>query len=345
VLPKEAISHADAVVIGEAEGSWPALVENFRKNSLKKFYSSHPVDLAKAVLPRRDLGIDKRILGLRWPGIYTTRGCPYNCEFCSVSEVYGRKIRHLPVSRVIEDINNAKSKIFIFLDDNVVADPKYSKNLFQALAPMNIQWGSQSTIKIAQDDELLKLCRLSGCRALFIGLESVSPVTMSMMRKTLENTKAVEDTIKKIQDAGILFHPSFVFGFDDHTPAIFDETLEFLYKNKIATATFNILTPYPSTKLYARLKREQRIITEDWSKYDHSTVVFRPKKMTEKELAEGYFQFKKEFYSLSKLCKRVIQLKEISHPGLTQLMYATFNNIAGKETLHESHTSAQNMSS
>ncbi len=337
VMPQEAIKYGNAVLIGEAEGSWPQLIEDFKNNSLKKFYKSSASYFTKGHLPKRNIGIDRSILGYKWPGFYTTRGCPYNCEFCSVSDVYGKKIRHLPIPFVVRDIENANSKIFLLLDDNVAADPKYAKELFEALAPQKIEWGGQSTINIAQDSQLLKLCQKSGCRGLFIGLESVSPVSMSRMHKTFKSIKENEDAIKKIQDAGILFHPSFVFGFDDDTRAVFDDTLEFLYKNRITTATFNILTPYPGTKLYQRFKQEGRLISEDWSHYNHSTVVYQPKNMTVRELAEGYFYLKKEFYTLSNICRRITRLSEISYPGLVQFFYATFNNIAGKKTLVESY--------
>lgn len=344
VLPEEASAHGDTVVIGEAEGTWPYVLEDFKNNSLKKFYKSNPYDLAKAPLSKRNIGIDRSILGYKWPGFYTTRGCPYACEFCSVSDVFGRKIRHLPIPLVIRDIENAKSKIFLILDDNVVADPKYAKEMFQTLAPLKIEWGGQSAIAIAGDKKLLKLCYESGCRGLFIGLESISLKSSGTMHKTLKTLKENEDAVKKIQDAGILFHPSFVFGFDDDTKVIFDETLKFLYRNKITTATFNILTPYPGTKLYTRLKQEGRIISEDWCNYDHSTVVFRPKNMTERELAEGYYFLKKEFYSMNNILKRIARLTEISHPGLMQFFYSTFNNLAGKQTLIESYK-AMNMPS
>jgi radical SAM superfamily enzyme YgiQ (UPF0313 family) len=337
VMPGEVIKHGDAVLIGEAEGAWPMVIEDFQNNSLKAFYNPPPCYLSKTPLPERSIDIDRSIMGYKCPGFYTTRGCPYSCEFCSVRDVYGSKIRHLPISFVIKDIENAKSNTLLLLDDNVVADGKYAKNLFQALAPLNIAWGGQSTIKIADDRQLLKLCRQSGCHGLFIGLESVSLGSMSKMHKTFKTMKENEDAIKKIQDAGILFHPSLVFGFDDDTRAIFDDTLEFLYKNRITTATFNILTPYPGTRLHQRLKKEGRLVSEDWNHYNHSTVVFRPKNMTERELAEGYFYLKKEFYSFSNILRRITRLTDISHSGLVQFFYATFNNIAGRQTLIDAY--------
>ena len=337
VMPEEAINYGDAVVIGEAESSWPNLIEEFKQNSLKKYYENKEPDLSKAPLPKRDSRIDRSILGIKWPGFYTTKGCPYDCEFCSVSSVYGKKIRTLPIPFVIKDIENANSKVFLSLDDNVAANPKYAKDLFKEMARLNIEWGGQSTVSIAKDDVLLQLCRKSGCRGLFVGLESVSTKSMNRMHKTLKSLKDNEDAIKKIQNTGIIFHPSFVFGFDDDTKAVFDDTLEFLHRNRITTATFNILTPYPGTRLYHRLKQEGRLISEDWSHYNHYTVTFRPKNMTERELAEGYFSIKKEFYSLSNICRRITRLQEILNPGFTQFLYVILNNIAGRQTLIDSY--------
>jgi radical SAM superfamily enzyme YgiQ (UPF0313 family) len=337
VMPEEAIKHGDAVVIGEAESSWPNLIKDFRQNSLKKYYQNKEPDLAKVPLPKRNSRIDRSVLGIKWPGFYTTKGCPYDCEFCSVSSIYGKKIRTLPIPMVIEDIENANSKVFLSLDDNVAANPRYAKNLFREMAHLNIEWGGQCTVTIAKDDELLQLCRQSGCRGLFVGLESVSATSMGRMHKTLKSIEDNEDAIKKIQDTGIIFHPSFVFGFDDDTKAVFDDTLEFLRRNRITTATFNVLTPYPGTRLYRRLKQQGRLISEDWRHYNHYTVTFRPKNMTERELAEGYFSLKKEFYSLSNICRRITRLREISYPGFAQFMYIVFNNIAGRQTLIDSY--------
>jgi radical SAM superfamily enzyme YgiQ (UPF0313 family) len=337
IMPEEALKYGDAVVVGEAEGSWHTLVEDFKQNALKKFYKSKEPDLSTVPLPKRDSKIDRSVLGIKCPGFYTTKGCPYDCEFCSVSNVYGKKIRTVPIPLVIKDIENADSKIYLSLDDNVVANPKYAKALFREMAHLNIQWGGQCTVTISEDDELLQLCQKSGCRGLFIGLESVSTTSMSKMTKTLKSTKENETAIKKIQDAGIIFHPSFVFGFDDDTKAVFEDTLEFLYRNKIATATFNILTPYPGTRIFRRLRQEGRLISEDWNHYNHSTVTFRPKNMTERELAEGYFLFKKEVYSLNNIYRRIARLNEISNPGFAQFMYVVFNNIAGRQTLIDSY--------
>jgi len=336
VLPDEALKYGDSVVVGEAEGVWHTVLDDFKNNQLKKIYRPGSFDLSKSPLPKRNLKLEPVIFGYKWPGFFTTRGCPYNCEFCSVSNVFGKKIRHLPVSLVTKDIENAGSKIFLNLDDNVVGNPKYAKELFQALAPMKIEWGGQSTINIARDTELLNLCHKSGCRGLFIGVESISTKGAAGFQKTLKTMQENVAAVKKIQDAGILFHPSFVFGLDEDTNDIFEKTLDFLYETHITTATFNILTPYPGTKLHQRLKAENRLLTEDWSKYNHSTVVFKPKNMTVDDLISGYHLLKKEFYSISNICRRVARLNEIANPGLVQFFYAVFNNIAGRKITPES---------
>jgi radical SAM superfamily enzyme YgiQ (UPF0313 family) len=297
VLPQEAIAHADAVVIGEAEGCWPTLIEDCRRGRLQRFYRSEFPDLASAPLPRRDLGIDRTVFNA--VGLETTRGCPYNCEFCSVTDFYGPKIRHRSVPNVVEDIRRSGSRLFMITDDNVTGHPAYSRELFRALEPLGITWVGQSSIKLAQDRELLELCRKSGCGALFFGLESVSASGMQSLRKSYNSIEETEEAIKIIQDHGIAFHPSIVLGLDTDTRAIFDDTLEFLYRNRIPSLTVNIMTPYPGTRIYQRLVEEGRLISRDWYYYDHKCVVFRPKNMSPEELQEGYRHVLKSFYSLS----------------------------------------------
>jgi radical SAM superfamily enzyme YgiQ (UPF0313 family) len=155
ILPQEAIQHADAIVIGEAEGCWADVINDFRKGKLQKFYRVPEPDLSKFPFPRRDIHIDNAIFSC--VGLLTTRGCPYACEFCSVTDFYGGKIRHRPVSIVVEDIKRSGSRAFLILDDNVAGHPEYSKELFEALIPLGIEWVGQSSISLAKDKEILKL--------------------------------------------------------------------------------------------------------------------------------------------------------------------------------------------
>jgi radical SAM superfamily enzyme YgiQ (UPF0313 family) len=329
ILPQEAIQHADAVVIGEAEGCWADVINDFRKGTLQKLYHVPSPDLSKYPFPRRDFHIDKALFNC--VGLLTTRGCPYACEFCSVTDFYGRKIRHRPVSMVVEDIKRSGSKTFLILDDNVTGHPEYSKELFEALIPLGIRWIGQSSISMAKDKEMLKLCRKSGCAALFFGIESVSPSSLTGMKKSLKSIEETEEAIKSIQDNGIAFHPSIILGFDTDTKAIFDDTLEFLARTKLPTMALHVLTPYPGTRIYQRFKDQGRIISQDWSHYDHSTVVFQPKNMTPQELAEGHYYVQSEFYSFSSILRHIPFLLRVSPINLRRVVLLLLLNIAGKK--------------
>jgi radical SAM superfamily enzyme YgiQ (UPF0313 family) len=337
ILPQEAVQHADAVVIGEAEGCWADVINDFRKGKLQKFYCAPVPDLSKYPLPRRDFHIDKALFNC--VGLLTTRGCPYACEFCSVTDFYGRKIRHRPVSMVLEDIKQSGSKTFLILDDNVTGHPKYSKELFEALIPLGIRWVGQSSISLAKDKEMLKLCRLSGCAALFFGLESVSPSSLIGMEKTLKSIEETEEAIKIIQDNGIAFYPSIILGFDTDTKAIFDDTLEFLARTKLPTMALHVLTPYPGTRIYQRFKDQGRITSYDWSHYDHHTVVFQPKNMTSQELAEGHYHVQSEFYSFSSILRHTPSLLRVYPINLKRSLLFLLLNIAGKRTVKYIDTS------
>lgn len=331
VLPHEAIQHADAVVIGEAEGCWADVVSDFKKGRLRKFYHVPEPDLSTVPFPRRDFHLDKALFNC--VGLVTTRGCPYACEFCSVTDFYGKKIRHRPVSLVVEDIKRSGSKTFLLLDDNVTGHPEYSKELFEALIPLGIQWIGQSSMSLAKDKEMLKLCRLSGCGALFFGLESVSPASLKGMKKTLKSIEENEEAIKIIQDNGIAFHPSIILGFDTDTEAIFDDTLEFLARNKLPTMALHVLTPYPGTRIYRRFTEQGRLISHDWSHYDHHTVVFQPKNMTPQELAEGHRYVQSEFYSFSSILRHIPLLFRVSPINLGRVMLFLLVNTAGKSVV------------
>jgi radical SAM superfamily enzyme YgiQ (UPF0313 family) len=222
-----------------------------------------------------------------------------------VTDFYGPRIRHRDVDLVVEDIERSGSRIFMITDDNVTGDVAYSRELFRALAPLSIDWVGQSSIKLAKDRELLELCRKSGCNMLFFGLETVSATGMQELRKSYSSVRETEEAIRIIRDHGIAFHPSIVFGLDTDTPAIFDDTLEFLERNRIPSATLNVMTPYPGTKVHRRLKEEGRLLTNDWYYYNHKCVVFKPRNMTPDQLQEGYRRALKTFYSPTRIAQHL----------------------------------------
>ena len=304
LLPDEASPYGDSVVIGEAEGIWAELLEDYQKGRLKKIYHNPRPDLSKYV-PKDFSKITKRHLFGMVP-IMTTRGCPYHCDFCCVTDLFGKEIRHIPVENVVRDIKESGKKIFMFLDDNIVGHPSYAKELFAALKPLKISWVGQSSISLlVKDDELLKLAAECGCVGLFVGLESVKETQMSSMRKSFGSLRGLENGLKKMRRAGIFVLASMIFGFDEDTQDVFDETVGFLLKNKVHSVAFNVLTPYPGTKTFRKMKEEGRLLTDDWKYYDHSTVVFQPKNMSPYELMVGKIRARKEFYSPWSILRRL----------------------------------------
>ncbi len=305
ILPDEALQHADAVVIGEAEGVWETLLNDFENKALKQTYHNPAPNLEKYVSKDFRKITQKRLFNII--PILTTRGCPYNCDFCCVTNLFGNKIRHISVENVVRDIKESKAKVFIFLDDNIIGNPSYAKALFKAIKPLKIKWVGQASISIlVGDDELIQLAAESGCQSLFLGIESVSVKQLQSMRKSFKEINDLKRAFKKINKMKILIHASIVFGFDDDTKEIFDDTVQFLIDNKVSTVSFNVLTPYPGTRVYEQLKNENRLITTDWKYYDHNTVVFTPKHMTPFELQSGKTNARKQFYSRSSVLKRLL---------------------------------------
>ncbi len=305
ILPDEALQHADCVVVGEAEGVWETLLDDFKNNDLKIKYNDPLPDLDKYV-PKDFSKIIKRRLFNLIP-ILTTRGCPYNCDFCCVTNLFGKKIRHVSIKNVVRDINESGAKRFIFLDDNIIGHPKYAKELFKAIKPLKIKWVGQASVSLlVKDDELMQLAAESGCKALFFGVETVSKEQLQTMRKAFNEIEQIENAFIKIKKMGILIHASMVFGFDNDTKEIFNDTVSFLIRNKVSTVSFNVLTPYPGTKVYKDLKKDNRLTSNDWRYYDHNTVVFKPKNMTPYELQMGKYNARKKFYSIPSVLKRLM---------------------------------------
>ena len=304
ILPDEALQHADCVVVGEAEGVWKSLLIDFQRGSLKRTYHDPSPDLDKYITKNFSKIIKRRLFKLI--PLMTTKGCPYCCDFCCVTNLFGKKIRHVPVENIVRDIQESGAKNYIFLDDNIIGHPEYAKALFKAIKPLNINWVGQASVSLlVGDDELIQLAAESGCKKLFFGIESISVEQIKTMRKALKDIEHLENAFKKIKKMGILIHASMVFGFDNDTKEIFDATVQFLKRNKVSTVSFNVLTPYPGTKTYEDMKNEGRLITTDWRYYDHNTVVFKPKNMTPYELQSGKVKARKMFYSLSSVLKRL----------------------------------------
>jgi radical SAM superfamily enzyme YgiQ (UPF0313 family) len=304
ILPEEAAQHADAIVIGEAEGIWPQLIADFKANKLQKIYRQNMrpslVDLPN---PRRDLFAKKSYFFNNT--VFTTRGCPYSCSFCTVTSFFGHTYRCRPVAEVINEIKTLnRKKLFIFLDDNIVGNPQYSKELFRALIPLKIKWVGQCSVTIAKDNELLKLAAASGCVDLFIGFESLIPSNLTAVGKKINTVDEYETIIKKLHNANIGVHGFFIFGLDGDDADSFKRTVYFAQKARLESAQFDILTPYHGTAIFESLDKEGRILNKDWSQYGHD-LMFEPKSLSRGILQEGRRWAWREFYSLPSIWKRI----------------------------------------
>ena len=334
--PDEALQHCDAIVTGEAEESWPRLVEDFEAGRMQRHYKMDqfpPLDNYKP--PRVDLLSEDAYMTRQCT--FTTRGCHFDCEFCSVSPFNGKSTRRRPVAEVVAEIQRVKGwvceelvgrmgrssvlealkiaakirfgiedgSIFAFVDDLHNSNRAYCRELWAALKPLNIKWGCQSTLFLGDDAEMVKLAAESGCVSVFVGLESIFEESLGETHKPFNKVKKFEEEIKMFHDHGIMVNPGIVFGFDNDDESVFERTVEFLVKNHCELAYFNVLTPLPGTPLQARYEAAGRIFDRNWAHYDGKHVTFRPTRMTPEQLQEGFHWAQHQFYSLPNILKRV----------------------------------------
>lgn len=308
-MPDEALLHADAVVVGEGEQVWPALLDDWRHGRLQRLYRSESL-LATERIPAAGRQIFGKKGYLLTNTIQTTRGCPHDCEFCSVTAFYGRKYRKRPVDHVLAELREmrqANSFVF-FVDDNIVADRRYATELFTGMREMEFKWLSHAPIDFAKDRELVKLAGASGCLGMFVGFESLNQDRLDAMGKTTNSAGAYLEHAAVFRDHGIGILGSFVMGCDGDTPDVFERTLRFCEDARLEAAIFPILTPYPGTTVRKRLEEEGRIISNDWRDYDMEHVTYKPKGMTVAQLQEGYNRICQEFYSFSSMYRRIFRL-------------------------------------
>ena len=301
-VPEEASQHADCVVIGEAEEIWTSLLHDFELGNLKRFYRRRELaNLENMPLPRRDL-LKSRSYTL-FNTVETTRGCPYQCSFCSVSSHFGNTYRFRPVKDVIKEVETLEGKYLFFVDDNIVGVRRRTKELFRVLTPCKKKWIGQGSITFGYDEEVVKLAAKSGCMAMFIGFESVSQSSLREVGKSFNIVARYKEVIRRIHAHGISIHAAFIFGFDHDDESIFEETVAFANNTRLDSVSFSVLTPFPGTPLYRKLVEENRILTKDWSKYGE--VVFEPKLMPPEALNEGCRWAWKECYSYKSIFTRL----------------------------------------
>ena len=314
-LPEEASQHCDAVVQGEAEGLWEQVVDDARRRDLRPLYRHEALpELTAGPLPRWDIFRPRprrrgaaRLLGrlgrqARYVPVTTlqaSRGCPFDCEFCSVTPFYGRAFRSVPRSEVVREIESLDRRWVMFADDDILGRPSRARRLLAELAPLKLSWFGQASLSGLSDPRNVELLARSGCKALFVGFESVEARSLASCGKHHNRPRRYLQVVRDLQDHGIAVWASFVFGLDHDTPDIFARTLEFAREARLFMALFAMLTPYPGTRLYQRLEQEGRLLDHRWWLHPRprDEPLHVPRSMTPDQLHRGWQWIWKEFYS------------------------------------------------
>lgn len=299
--------HTDVIIEGEAEDTWPRFLKDYMNNSVKpKYVMEQTPDVSLFPVPAYKK-FNRKYYGL-WRPVQATRGCPFPCKFCSISEFFKRSYRKRPVEHVIRDVRAAKasgSKYISFIDDNIGVDFKYCEELWTALIPEKIIWISQCSLQIAKEDEMLELAYESGCRVLSFGVETLNESSLEHIDKEWNGPKQYDKAIANIKSFGIEVSTEMIVGLDGDDETVFDTTFNFLMRNKIALPRIYILTPVPGTPMYDELMEEGRIFDHDFKKYVGGYAVFHPKNMSAEVLQEGYWKLYKKLYSSKNILKRL----------------------------------------
>ena len=304
LIPDDAAPHADAIVVGYAEDTWPRLLRDFAAGTMLPRYNQAPgLQIGGRPFPRRDLLPSEHFLTSNV--FEATRGCVHSCEFCVVPVAWGKKPFHKPVAEVVADIRQHGARKLIFVDLNLVAHRGYALELFRALIPLRVQWYGLATVLLTEDAELLELCGRSGCRGLLMGLESISPANLRLTHKSFNSPENYARVVQRLHDHGIALQGCFVFGLDDDEPDVFMKTAEFAVAAQIDLPRFAVVTPFPNTALYLRLEAEGRILTKNWELYDAQHVVFQPKRMSVEQLQTGIETAWKHAYSVRSIARRI----------------------------------------
>lgn len=306
LCPEEAMEHADAIMVGNADTILDTVLSDLEHGTLRKRYDGGICIGYK--MPDRSIYADKMKKYLPVSLVETGRGCYHNCEFCSIAGYYHSHYIHREVADIIAEIKTCKHKIFFFVDDSIFSDKEFARELFTELKKLKIIWTTQITLDIARDDEMLHLMKESGCEMVLIGFESIDSGNLKQMNKGWTERLGERDAlIQKIHDVGIGIYASFVFGFDSDNEDTFKDTLAFCQKHQFFVVAFNHLLIFPNTRTYASFKADDRLLSEQWwlqNGYTFGTITFTPKQLTPESLRQFCKQYKKEFFRFGSIWKR-----------------------------------------
>jgi radical SAM superfamily enzyme YgiQ (UPF0313 family) len=311
--PDEAAQHADAIMTGFAETTWPQMITDFSAGQLKPRYDGKRGDVALLPHPRRDL---QKRFGYAMPGtVSATRGCGGDCSFCSVPAAdYGWQTR--PIENVINEIRNLSARRFTFNDVNLLQDRNYALELLAALAPLKKMWGGLATVDTARDPEMLAALQNAGCQYLLCGFESLSEDALDSINKGFNRISEYKRSMEAFHAHGISIQGCFIFGLDDDRHDVFERTVETVNELKVDIPRYSINTPYPGTRLFRQLEQEGRLLHTHWTHYDTQHVVFQPKHMSPEELDAGFRKAYAKTFCAAAIRART---KSSPHPLITYI--------------------------
>ena len=353
MMPQEALNFCDAVVVGEAEGAWPRVLEDFEAGNLQREYRGSWINLENLPFPRRDI-LKNEYYG--WGGIQTSRGCPMNCSFCSVTAFNGRRFRRRPHEAVIDELKQIPQKNVMIADDNIVGfsreDRDWARIFFARIVEEGIRknFFVQASIQFGEDRELIQMAARGGVKILFIGLESVKPETLRLYQKGVNLKRLQQDKyielISAIRKAGIAVIGAFVVGGDDEDISIFDTTLEFIKTSHIDVLQITKPTPLPGTRLWHQLLNEGRILTQDfpkdWEEFRFTKMVYKPTKMSIDDVYEGFTYLREIYYGFWQTLKRTINTLLATKNLVTTIMAYKFNTSFRKGYINSEHRKIYN---
>jgi radical SAM superfamily enzyme YgiQ (UPF0313 family) len=340
LCPDEVAEYADAVVVGEAERTWPEVVDDFRHGAARKFYRAATRPSLRGLRPDRAIFRGKRYLPIGL--VEAGRGCHFKCEFCAVTTVFDATQTRRPTEDILDEIRRVRKefgrKLFFFVDDNITSNLEEAKAFFRALIPLNIRWVSQSSINAAHDDEFLDLLARSGCMGVLIGFESVDEANLASMNKRFNTMRGgFEQALANLRRYRIRVYGTFIFGYDADTPDTFRRTVEFAKRQGLYIAAFNHLTPFPGTPLYERLERQGRLRFERWwldDDYSYNTIPFRPAQIEPDELQRLCVDARRRFYTWPSILRRSVM-------GANRANGFMFRNFFLINALHRADVSAR----
>ena len=300
-LPDEAAQHADTIFLGPGEDTWPRFLEDFRAKRPARRYESRIRTLVGMPRMRRDL--IKRHLYLVPNSIVVTRGCPHVCDFCYKEAFFqgGKSFYVQPVDDALAEIARLPGRHLYFLDDHLFGHKRFANELFEGMKGMGRVWQAAATVNSILEFGLLEKAATAGLRSLFVGFETTNMSALKSQRKFQNLNRSYEDAVKRVHDAGVMVNGSFVFGMDEDDGSVFERTVEWAVEQGIETATFHILTPYPGTALYERMRKAGRLLHSNWDLYDTRHTVFQPARMTPEQLERGYWKAYDDFYKWSSI--------------------------------------------